>query len=106
MNDTHSKHLCVMRELGLVRLSGTDKGQPIFSQFFLTCGRARRGTDFGDNLRQMFGVEPKGLARVRFPAAIKFSSVKLTGKNAVSTGKRILGYAGGRFHKDLVNRPF
>jgi hypothetical protein len=54
----------------------------------------------------MLGVEPKGLARVRFPAAIKFSSVKLTWKNAVSTGKRILEYAGGRFREDLVNRPF
>lgn len=101
-----AKHLCVMRELGLVRLTGPNKGQPIFSQFFLTCGRARKGTDFGNNLREMFGVGRKGLERVRFPAPIKFSSVKLTGKSAVSTGKRILEYARDRFHEDLEHCPF
>ena len=101
-----AKHFCVMRELGLVRLTGPGKGQPIFSQFFLTCGRARKGTDFGNNLRAMLGIEAKGLGRVQFPTAIKFAAVKLTGKSAVSTGKRILEYASDRFRDDLETCPF
>ncbi len=101
-----AKHFCIMRELDLIRHSGPDKGQPIFSQFFLTCGKGRKGTFFGDSLRQMFELEGKCLGPVRFPAAIKFSAVKLTGKTAVSTGKRILEYARDRYLADLETCPF
>jgi len=101
-----AKFLCAMREMDLVRLSGPNKGQPIFSQFFLTCGRGRKGTDFRSSLRQIFGIESKSLGRVRFPAPIKFAAVKLTGKSAVSTGKRILEYARERYREDLENSPF
>jgi hypothetical protein len=101
-----AKHQSIMREMGLVRLSGPDKGQPIYSQFFLTCGQGRKGTDSGNMLRKIFEIESKSLGRVRFPAAIKFSAVKLTGKSAVSTGKRILEYARDRYRDDLENCPF
>ncbi len=101
-----AKHFTVMRELGLVRLSGPDKGQPIFSQFFLACGKGRKKTLLGDALRQSFEIDGKRLGSVKFPSAIKFAAVKLTGKSAVSTGKRILEYAGDRFREDLENCPF
>ncbi len=101
-----AKHLCAMRELGLVRLSGPDKGQAIFSRFFLTCGQGRKGTDFGNSLRKIFEVEGKSLGTVKFPAAIKFAAVKLTGKSAVSTGKRILEYARDRYLEELERCPF
>ena len=101
-----AKHFCVMRELGLLRLTGPEKGQPIFSQFFLTCGRGRKESNTGNCLRKIFEIEGKRLGRVRFPAAIKFAAVKLTGKSAVSTGKRILAYAGDRFRDDLERYPF
>ena len=101
-----AKHFCIMRELDLIRHSGPDKGQPIFSQFYLTCGKGRKGTFFGDSLRKMFELEGKCLGPVRFPAAIKFAAVKLTGKSAVSTGKRILEYAGDRYRADLETCPF
>jgi hypothetical protein len=101
-----AKFLCTMRELDLVRLSGPNKGQPIFSQFYLTCGQGRKGTDIGDTFRIVFELESKCLGRVRFPSAIKFAAVKLTGKSAVSTGKRILEYARDRYRDDLENCPF
>jgi hypothetical protein len=101
-----AKFFCAMREMGLIRLSGPNKGQPIFSQFFLTCGRARKGTDFGNSIRKMFEIEASRLGRVRFPSAAKFSSVKLTGKGAVPTAKLILEYAGNRFRDDLETCPF
>ena len=101
-----AKHLCAMRELDLVSLSGPNKGQPIFSQFFLTCGRGRKRTELGNSVRKIFEIEGKSLGRVQFPSAMKFSAVKLTGKSAVSTGKRILEYAGNRFRQDLENCPF
>jgi hypothetical protein len=101
-----ARYLCAMRKMDLVRLSGPNKGQPIISQFFLTCGRARKGTEIGNSLRIMFGIESKGLGRVRFPAPIKFAAVKLTGKSAVSTAKRILEYARDRYSEDLENYPF
>lgn len=101
-----AKFHSIMRELDLVRLSGPDKGQPIFSQFLLTCGQGRKGTTAGNNLRMFFAMEGKRFGRVRFPAAIKFSAVKLTGKSAVATGKRILEYARDRYRHDLENCPF
>jgi hypothetical protein len=101
-----AKHFCIMRELGLVRMSGPNKGQPIFSQFFLTCGQGRKGTDFGSSIRKIFEIEGKSLGRVRFPAPIKFSAVKLTGKSAVSTGKQILEFARDRYIAELETCPF
>lgn len=101
-----AKHFCIMQELGLVSLSGPEKGQPIFSQFYLTCGQGRKGTDFGRKLRKIFKIEGKCLGPVRFPAAIKFSAVRLTGKSAISTAKRILEYAAHRYRNDLENCPF
>jgi hypothetical protein len=99
-------HLSIMRESDLVRLSGPNKGQPIVSQFALTCGHARKGTSFGGMIRGIAAFSGKRFGRVRFPAAIKFSAVKLTGKSAVSTGKRILEYARDRFSVDLELIPF
>lgn len=105
-NADDAKFRSIMRQAGLVRLSGPDKGQPIASQFALTCGRARKGTSFGDTLRDCTAYIGKRLGRVQFPELVKFSSVKLTGKCAVSTGKRILEYARDRFLHDLETCPF
>ena len=57
-------------------------------------------------VREMFETEGKCLGPVRFPAPVKFAAVKLTGKSAVTTGKRILEYAGDRFRDDLERHPF
>ncbi len=105
-NADAAKFRNIMRALDLVRLTGPNKGQAIFSQFFLTCGQGRKGTTFGNSLRKMFEIEGKRLGRVRFPAALKFSAVKLTGKSAVTSGKRILEYARDRFRDDLETCPF
>jgi hypothetical protein len=101
-----AKFLCIMRELDLLRLSGPNKGQPCFSQFFLTCGQGRKGTDTGNRFREIFGIEGQSFGPVRFPAPFKFAAVKLTGKSAVSTGKRILEYARDRYRNELETCPF
>ena len=101
-----AKFLCIMREADLVRLSGPDKGQPIVSQFALTCGHARKGTTFGDLVRGIATFTGKSFGPVRFPAPIKFAAVKLTGKGAAITGERILEYARDRYRVDRENRPF
>ena len=100
-----AKPFCAMRESGLVRLSDPDKGQPSFSPFFLTCGKGRKGTEFGNLLRQIFEIEGQQLGRARFHAAMKFSAVKLTGKSAVLTSKRILEHARDRYRDDLESCP-
>lgn len=101
-----AKHRANMRQADLVSLSRPDKGQPIFSQFFLICGKGRKGTDFGSSIREIFEIAGNGLGRVLFPAAVKFAAVKLTGKSAVSTGKRILECARDRFRDDLETCRF
>jgi hypothetical protein len=101
-----AKHLGIMRELDLLRLSGPNKGQPCFSQFFLACGKGRKGTAAGNTFRTIFDLEGQSFGPVRFPAAIKFAAVKLTGKSAVSTGKRILEYARDRYRDELETCPF
>lgn len=95
-----------MRRLGLVQLSGPEKEKSIFSQFYLTCGKGCKKTDWGDTLRKMFEIEDRTLGPVRFPYAIKYSAIKLAGKSAVSTGKRILEYARDRYRDDLESMPF
>jgi hypothetical protein len=105
-NADAAKFLRIMREANLVHLIGSNKGQPIASQFELTCGRARKGTSIGAMFRTIAASLGKRLGRATLHPTAKFSSVKLTGKGAVATGKRILEYARDRHLTDLELMPF
>lgn len=101
-----AKFLRIMREADLLRLTGKDKGQPAVSEFALTLGFVRKGTRLGDLFRESVAYVGKRLGKEHLHPSTKYSSVKLTGEGAVTTGKRILEYAAERYKEELENCPF
>ncbi len=98
-----AKHAAVCRKSGL---SWAESGVPLASQFDLTCGRHRKGTELGDCYRAVAAKQGLRFGRYAFPPSLKYSTVRLIGEHVPELARRISEYAVSRFRHELANTPF
>jgi len=96
-----AKHAAICRKAGKVWDSGPNKGDPIYSEFELACGKRRK--IIRDEVLEFFNLR---FAPYSFPNPIKMGKITLVSEFTSTTAKRLLEWAGTEYRAYLDVTPF